>query len=167
MKRCIKCGELKALTNFHKDSHKEDGYQIYCKECRLTLVKNWRLGKSIINKPLTNYLSPLRSNRQYVLNDKLTKGKCSRCGYDKNIKALHYHHVDSSTKKFRLSDLTSDWTIKEVQEEIDKCILVCANCHTELHDLTNNKSPYGTFSKRNIEVDLSQEDFIKFLTNSD
>ena len=164
MKRCIKCGELKALTNFHKNKYKEDGYQIYCKPCRLTLVKGWRLGVSIINKPLTNAKSPVRNNREYVLADKTSRGKCEKCGFDKHLAALHYHHLDSSTKKFRLSDVTSKFSIKEVQEELDKCILLCANCHTLIHLNGANKGEYGKWTK---SFDLSQEDFIKFLMNSD
>ena len=59
-------------------------------------------------------------------------GKCERCGYDKNISALDFHHIDSSTKKFTLSDTHHSWD--ETKKELDKCILVCANCHRELHN---------------------------------
>lgn len=59
-------------------------------------------------------------------------GKCERCGYDKNISALDFHHIDPSTKKFTLSDTHHSWD--ETKKELDKCILVCANCHRELHN---------------------------------
>ena len=60
-------------------------------------------------------------------------GKCSRCGYDRCIDALEFHHLDSSLKGFGISDrgYTRSWS--KVLKEIDKCILICANCHRELH----------------------------------
>ncbi|AKM82365.1 TPA: HNH endonuclease [Candidatus Berkelbacteria bacterium] len=60
-------------------------------------------------------------------------GKCSICGYNKYAGALDFHHIDESTKKFDLSTkgLTRSW--ERTKTEIDKCILVCANCHREIH----------------------------------
>jgi len=60
-------------------------------------------------------------------------GKCVICGYDKCIDALEFHHTDSSLKDFSISSkgYTRSW--QKVKEELDKCILVCANCNRELH----------------------------------
>lgn len=60
-------------------------------------------------------------------------GKCELCGYDRDISALEFHHKDPRSKDFGLSarGLTRSW--ERVQKELDKCILVCANCHRELH----------------------------------
>ena len=58
--------------------------------------------------------------------------KCEKCGYNKNIAALEFHHLDPNTKKFTLSDTHHNW--EETKEELDKCILVCSNCHRELHN---------------------------------
>jgi hypothetical protein len=59
-------------------------------------------------------------------------GKCSICGYNKCIKALHFHHIDPHTKEFTISQNTNKaW--EKVKKEIEKCILLCANCHAELH----------------------------------
>ncbi len=61
-------------------------------------------------------------------------GKCQICGYNKCSRALNFHHIDPSKKNFGLSErgLTKSW--EKIQEEIKKCILVCANCHMELHE---------------------------------
>jgi 5-methylcytosine-specific restriction endonuclease McrA len=61
-------------------------------------------------------------------------GKCQICGYDKCSRALSFHHLDPSKKDFTISarGLTRSWT--KLQEEIDKCVLLCANCHMEVHD---------------------------------
>lgn len=58
--------------------------------------------------------------------------KCVRCGYDKCKSALHFHHLVPSTKDFQIS---GNWGLSwdKVKSELDKCILVCANCHAEIH----------------------------------
>lgn len=68
--------------------------------------------------------------RQYV---DYKGGKCSKCGYDKCLKAMHFHHLDSSKKDFTISGShTRAWHV--IKEELDKCALLCANCHAETHD---------------------------------
>jgi hypothetical protein len=59
-------------------------------------------------------------------------GKCQICGYDKCLRSLHFHHKDGEEKKFELC-YGARFTWQEVLEEINKCILVCANCHGEIH----------------------------------
>ena len=60
-------------------------------------------------------------------------GKCFLCGYQKCVDALEFHHLDSGKKEFGVSKdgLTRSW--ERVRKEIENCILVCANCHRELH----------------------------------
>jgi len=60
-------------------------------------------------------------------------GKCMLCGYNKCIQALEFHHIGNTEKDFGISDkgYTRSW--ERVKKEIDRCILVCANCHRELH----------------------------------
>lgn len=60
-------------------------------------------------------------------------GCCSRCGYSKSVKALQFHHKDPTQKEFGIAykGYTRSW--EAVKTELDKCELVCANCHAELH----------------------------------
>ncbi len=60
-------------------------------------------------------------------------GKCKICGYYKYTGALEFHHIDEKNKNFELSvrDLTKSWAV--IIKEIRKCVLVCANCHREIH----------------------------------
>ena len=59
-------------------------------------------------------------------------GKCQVCGYDKYVGALDLHHIDGGKKSFGIGDkgYTRSWEI--TKKELDKCILVCANCHREI-----------------------------------
>src|SRR5258706_5203202 len=65
----------------------------------------------------------------------LLGGKCAECGYCRNYSALEFHHIDPKLKKFQLdmrslSNLRWDLILMEVQ----KCRLLCANCHAEHHN---------------------------------
>lgn len=59
--------------------------------------------------------------------------KCKYCNYDKCIEALEFHHIDPNEKDFSISDrdIKLDW--EEIKKELDKCVLVCSNCHREIH----------------------------------
>ncbi len=62
-------------------------------------------------------------------------GKCCICGYSKSHKALCFHHLDPNQKEFGISNgfmNNKSWTI--LVEEVQKCVLVCHNCHMEIHD---------------------------------
>lgn len=58
-------------------------------------------------------------------------GKCEHCGYDKYLGALDFHHCDPSKKDFTIGD--KKYKLKDCIEETKKCILICSNCHRELH----------------------------------
>lgn len=60
-------------------------------------------------------------------------GKCQLCSYSKCLWALEFHHLDSAKKDFSIgsSGITKSWETTKL--ELDKCILVCANCHREIH----------------------------------
>ena len=75
--------------------------------------------------------------------------KCQICGYDKCQNALHFHHIDPKTKKFPISDAVSrkGYSKQEVEDEIKKCILVCANCHVEIHSGLINLEENGAKDK--------------------
>ena len=59
-------------------------------------------------------------------------GKCEHCGYNKCLKALEFHHLDPTQKDFTISN--DHFKLAEAVEESKKCVLICANCHRELHD---------------------------------
>lgn len=61
-------------------------------------------------------------------------GKCQICGYDRYVGALEFHHLDPTQKDFGISakGYTRSWD--KNKQELDKCILVCANCHREIHN---------------------------------
>ena len=75
------------------------------------------------------------SNRQFVKRVKSIYG-CSVCGYKKSLMALHFHHtgpkINEISKMFGYSR-------KSIKEEMRNCVLVCSNCHCELHEKEQKK----------------------------
>lgn len=59
-------------------------------------------------------------------------GQCERCGYNKSIAALEFHHRDPNQKEFSIAKGKSR-SIDKLKLEVDKCDLLCSNCHQELH----------------------------------
>ncbi len=59
-------------------------------------------------------------------------GRCALCGYDRCRAALHFHHLDPSTKRFNLSMEGVTRSLQAARAEMAKCVLLCANCHAEV-----------------------------------
>ena len=79
-------------------------------------------------------------------------GKCIKCGYDKCIKALEFHHIDPTQKDFTISN--DRFRLQEAVEESKKCILICSNCHKELHDNMWNLEDLNIEEMEEVELDI-------------
>lgn len=90
-------------------------YGRYCKKCNVEFVKS-------------------RREKIKLLAFEYKGSKCERCSYDKCLSAMEFHHLDPQGKDFGISDkgYTRSW--QKVKEELDKCIMICANCHREIHE---------------------------------
>lgn len=71
-----------------------------------------------------------RDNRNQYLAYK--GGKCEHCGYNKCQDALEFHHIDPSHKDPSFKSIRY-WGIDKAKPELDKCLLLCSNCHREKH----------------------------------
>ena len=63
-------------------------------------------------------------------------GQCSICGYNKNIAVLSFHHIndENNQKEYDISiRMGNRCSLETLKKEADKCILVCENCHREIH----------------------------------
>jgi DNA-binding transcriptional ArsR family regulator len=59
-------------------------------------------------------------------------GRCSLCGYDRYIGALQFHHREGTAKVFGVSERGLTRSLAAVRAEAAKCVLLCANCHSEV-----------------------------------
>jgi hypothetical protein len=112
MKKCSTCQEYKPETEFYKKGQ-SGGLNSLCKVCFNDYCqRRWveRKKRAIL------YLG----------------GKCAHCGYDGHYAPMQFHHLrdkDASWDKLRMR------TWQSVIQELDKCLLLCANCHAILHSL--------------------------------
>src|SRR5690349_19728298 len=107
----------------------------YCETCGKVLTGRQRrfCSAQCKNKSLQSYEAQQERGLQRKLElVQMKGGRCSKCGYSKNLAAFHFHHKDPAEKEFAL-DLRamSNRTMEAVQMEADKCIILCANCHAE------------------------------------
>lgn len=73
------------------------------------------------------------TQRRQALKDRAIEykgGRCVICKYDRCASAMVFHHTDPRTKDFSISSRMS-W--EAIVQELDKCTLVCSNCHAEIH----------------------------------
>lgn len=89
----------------------------------------------------------------------LSMGGCCRiCGYNKCYEALELHHINPLEKEYTISSIRANCTSwLKVVEELRKCILLCANCHREVHTIgTKLPDNYFIFNEEYIDYKFHQ-----------
>lgn len=113
-KICTKCEKLMSIDEFQR--RKDNGrLKSWCRGCVCTNIRSIQDKKRVKAKELFG-------------------NKCCKCGYKKCINALEFHHKDKTQKEFTIARMfkSNSWDLIEI--ELKKCILVCSNCHREIHD---------------------------------
>lgn len=111
-KICSRCHEERPLSFFYLRSAKTGKRRSECKECWAKII---------------GCVSTKRKEKiMKALGD-----KCVVCGYNKYRGALEFHHLDPSQKDPAVNVHNNGF--EKALEEMKKCILVCANCHREIH----------------------------------
>lgn len=73
-------------------------------------------------------------NRKLLARYKLFVG-CSNCGYKRCSAALEFHHLDGEDKDRSIGSMvTVGCSTSRIKAEARKCVVLCANCHREVHD---------------------------------
>lgn len=131
MKVCANCKTPKIKEEFYVNkNNKRDGLSSWCKMCQKSHKKeHYNLNKTQYQK---NYLN----NFKWLIDIK-KELKCEKCGFN-HPAALDFHHIDPKTKSFGLGGRISERHREEILLEIDKCIVLCANCHRIEHSIHIN-----------------------------
>lgn len=135
--KCISCGRLikDTLPNELKDYDKPIRKREKCYICSPYRNRHTNKTPEEIAVSKAKMVESVQRRRRKVKQMALEyKGeKCVKCGYDKCIDALEFHHIDDKTKDFGIGSkgYTRSW--ESIKNELDKCILLCANCHREEH----------------------------------
>ncbi len=116
MKKCSKCLKMKQISKFPKDKSLLDGHKNTCKDCDAERKRN---KAKIMKKRIVEYIGG--------------KLECNHCGYTySTLTPFNFHHVNPTEKENTISHMLDNrW--ERVKAEVDKCILLCANCHLIEH----------------------------------
>ena len=143
MKVCSKCKEKKSLLEFNKNSTQKDGYQKYCKSCKKISDKKWYKDNPSVWKK-TNQDRNIKIKNLLLNFRQYLGGKCKKCGESRDH-LLDFHHISPLDKVDTISNILiyygySKKAIKKAQNEVDKCLLLCANCHRDFHFQEKNNN---------------------------
>lgn len=76
-------------------------------------------------------------------------GECEKCHYKHNLSVLEFHHINPNEKEFQLdSRHLSNTNVERLKNEVDKCILLCSNCHREIHHPEYNEDNIHSLLER-------------------
>lgn len=117
-KICTKCGIEKPISEFNWRNKTQGTRRSECKICHSQYMKQqYQMKKDIVREIKLDF-------------------SCQKCGYNKSAAALDFHHLDPNEKDTTIARMTSNrYQLDTVYEEIKKCVVLCANCHREFHDL--------------------------------
>lgn len=131
-RRCFSCVPFKSGTRSSSYRITAKGTPVECAKCGRDYVFDHSKGHS-----LTHCNSCMANGRREKVKLRAIAylgGMCRNCGYSRCTRALCFHHVDPSKKDFSLSSHSADRSWEVLRAELDKCVLLCANCHMEIHE---------------------------------
>ena len=133
LKQCTKCGEWKEETEFSWKNKSEGKRHSQCKECRRQKDRVYYEQNSERKNKIRSRSREHRKNiKDFILNYK-KQCSCTICG-DSRWYVLDFHHIDPTQKENTIARMTSNKSnLNDIQKEVDKCIVLCANCHREFH----------------------------------
>jgi len=119
--------EKHQITKFRAVRNKrcKSGFNFYCRECKYHADRQ---------------LEEKRSEQRKKVIVEYLGGKCMLCDYDRCYPALDCHHMFAKDKDFNISsEMRKKGAMSTIRSEVDKCALVCKNCHAEIHQKTYDK----------------------------
>lgn len=156
MKRCPKCTLVKETTEFHKSKKRVDGLQLYCKSCRKEIDADSYKTSESRQEAIKARRAVIRKYNSELLSRYKRFCKCKVCGESEPI-ALDLHHLNADEKDMNPSSAVTCST-DTLKAEIRKCVVLCANCHREVHygflDITNLELKMEKFSTRFLKHGL-------------
>lgn len=127
-KTCPRCGEQKSLDAFHKNRARPDGRQSVCKTCQRNYVRAHYEKRPGYYKAKAVAHTQAKRKKMRRLIRRAKDVPCADCGIRFPYYVMDFDHVDGD-KRFNIGRGLSNWSLRDVEREIAKCEVVCANCH--------------------------------------
>lgn len=132
-KICNSCGEEKVLSAFHPHKGCKGGVTGTCRVCRLAQNREWQRNNRARRQAYANERNRKRKAEAVAM----FNGKCLDCGQAFPDCVFEFHHTDPSQKDINPSEA---WARPKWMEELNKCVMLCANCHRIRHMEMRNES---------------------------
>lgn len=128
-KYCSECQVEKDISFFHIRSSVKGTFQNYCKDCRkIRDARIWQDNKYGKREKVKNWKEDSRRKYQEYKRNL----SCKICG-ETSEECLDFHHLDPKEKDLAVSALINRSSWEVILSEIEKCIVLCANCHRKVH----------------------------------
>lgn len=133
MKECTKCNIKKNLEDFSKKKTAKDGRHSQCRVCtRKSTREHYKNNKQYYKDKSKSYRKKMT---QWFVDFKSTLS-CNRCG-ENRWWVLDFHHKNPQNKEYSLSGLASNVSKETFFKEVEKCEVLCSNCHRDHHHKEN------------------------------
>lgn len=128
-KKCYTCNQVKSVDDFNKNKGRKDGLNSICRTCSNGRSKKYyRDNKGLHIETVRLRRLRVREKSKIFLREFLSDKSCLDCGND-DIRVLEFDHV-KGIKKMDVGEMVSaGYSKKLIRKEIDKCEIVCCNCH--------------------------------------
>lgn len=133
MKTCSKCNTEKHETEFAFKNKSKGKLHVYCKICHKNYSKQHYSDnhKYYIDKAKKSKAAYMAAHSDFINKYKSLKG-CKHCS-ENDPCCLDFHHTDEESKEFNISRARANKSLTNIMNEIDKCEVLCSNCHRKLH----------------------------------
>lgn len=141
-KTCHKCEQDKPVSEFYR--HHRRGYQSMCKACKAAYNReHYRNNIEAYKQRAKEQNKRHRPSVAAQIVDYLELHPCVECGND-DVLVLEFHHLDPAEKDFTIGNAVAKRRLswKRVQREIEKCQVLCANCHKRKTAKAQNTQRY-------------------------
>ena len=133
LKKCTKCQRELPLDNFRWKNKAEGRKHSQCKDCQKAQEKK-HYQESLSRRESVKLTAVGQKIANTIVVDKAKECGCLKCG-EKRPYVLDFHHRDESQKVATINHMLKSASLKTIQTEIEKCDILCANCHREFHYL--------------------------------
>lgn len=127
-KLCTLCKETKKLSCFNKNKSRKDGLSNVCRECSRQKSRSYYNSNRKAHKEKTykRSLFQRQKNREFIY-EFLQKNPCANCGEADPV-VLEFNHLRNKSNNVAYM-LSEGYSIPTIKKEIEKCEVLCANCH--------------------------------------
>ena len=146
-KSCTKCNTTKPVTEFNYREKKKGTYQSHCRDCtKGYLKKHYRANEKYYRDKARYHTRRYEKIARRTIYELKLSNPCVECG-EGDPRVLDFDHIISEDKSHNVANMVKNgYSVKSILKEVEKCQILCANCHQK-KTLEENNSAFHTICK--------------------